>query len=175
MAGKSATFKNCNTAADDTVLIAFTSGTTGNAKGTMHFHRDVMAICDCFPRSVAKLSPDDICCGSPPFAFTFGLGGLVLFPMRVGAASLLLEQAARLSSSRASTNIARRSAGLPDGLSRHARDARPARRLVTTKCVSAGEHLPAPRSKRGRKRPTFASSTASAPPRCSTSHPGERR
>src|SRR4249919_3706271 len=61
MAGKSATFENCDTAADDTVLIAFTSGTTGNAKGTMHFHRDVMAICDCFPRSVAKLSPDDIC------------------------------------------------------------------------------------------------------------------
>jgi 2-aminobenzoate-CoA ligase len=94
MVGKPATFSNSDTAADDTVLIAFTSGTTGNAKGTMHFHRDVMAICDCFPRSVAKLSRDDICCGSPPFAFTFGLGGLVLFPMRVGAASLLLEQAA---------------------------------------------------------------------------------
>jgi len=94
MAAKPATFANVDTAADDTVLIAFTSGTTGNAKGTMHFHRDVMAICDCFPRSVAGLSRDDICCGSPPFAFTFGLGGLVLFPMRVGAASLLLEQAA---------------------------------------------------------------------------------
>jgi 2-aminobenzoate-CoA ligase len=94
MVGKPATFENCDTAADDTVLIAFTSGTTGNAKGTMHFHRDVMAICDLFPRSVAKLTSDDVCCGSPPFAFTFGLGGLVLFPMRVGAASLLLEQAA---------------------------------------------------------------------------------
>jgi 2-aminobenzoate-CoA ligase len=94
MAGKPTTFANCDTAADDTVLIAFTSGTTGNAKGTMHFHRDVMAICDCFPKSVAAISRDDICCGSPPFAFTFGLGALVLFPMRVGAASLLLEQAA---------------------------------------------------------------------------------
>ena len=94
LVAKPATFTNCDTAADDTVLIAFTSGTTGNAKGTMHFHRDVMAICDCFPRSVAKLTRDDICCGSPPFAFTFGLGGLVFFPMRVGAAALLLEQAA---------------------------------------------------------------------------------
>ena len=63
MVGKPTTFTNCDTAADDTVLIAFTSGTTGNAKGTMHFHRDVMAICDCFPQSVAKLSRDDICCG----------------------------------------------------------------------------------------------------------------
>ena len=94
MVDKPATFRNCETAADDTVLIAFTSGTTGNAKGTMHFHRDVMAICDCFPKSIAHITPDDICCGSPPFAFTFGLGALVLFPMRVGAASLLLEQAA---------------------------------------------------------------------------------
>src|SRR6476469_6910151 len=65
MAGKPATFANVDTAADDTVLIAFTSGTTGNAKGTMHFHRDVLAICDCLPRSIAGIAPDDICVGSP--------------------------------------------------------------------------------------------------------------
>jgi 2-aminobenzoate-CoA ligase len=93
MRGKPTTFKNCDTAADDVALIAFTSGTTGEGKGTMHFHRDVMAICDCFPRYVLKPDGDDIFCGSPPFAFTYGLGGLVLFPMRVGASALLLEQA----------------------------------------------------------------------------------
>jgi 2-aminobenzoate-CoA ligase len=92
--GKPATFTNCDTAADDVALIAFTSGTTGEGKGTMHFHRDVMAICDCFPRYVLEPQPDDVFCGSPPFAFTYGLGGLVLFPMRVGASALLLEQAA---------------------------------------------------------------------------------
>jgi len=143
MVGKPATFENCDTAADDTVLIAFTSGTTGNAKGTMHFHRDVLAICDCFPRSIAGISADDICVGSPPFAFTFGLGGLVLFPMRVGAASLLLEQAA------------------PPQLIKGIQEHRPtvcwtsptAYRAMLgmlgshdvsslTKCVSAGEHLP---------------------------------
>jgi 2-aminobenzoate-CoA ligase len=59
----------------------------------MHFHRDVMAVCDCFPRYILHASADDMFCGSPPFAFTFGLGGLVLFPMRVGASALLLEQA----------------------------------------------------------------------------------
>lgn len=92
--GKPETFDDVPTAADDVALIAFTSGTTGQAKGTMHFHRDVLAICDCFPRQVLHASPDELFCGSPPFAFTFGLGGLVLFPMRIGASSLLLEQAA---------------------------------------------------------------------------------
>jgi 2-aminobenzoate-CoA ligase len=92
--GKPTTFDNCDTAADDVALIAFTSGTTGQGKGTMHFHRDVMAITDCFPRYVLQPTPDDLFCGSPPFAFTFGLGALVLFPMRFGASSLLLEQAA---------------------------------------------------------------------------------
>ena len=93
MAGKPKTFANVETAADDVALIAFTSGTTGEGKGTMHFHRDVLAICDCFPKYVLQPTPDDVFCGSPPFAFTFGLGGLVLFPMRVGASALLLEQA----------------------------------------------------------------------------------
>jgi 2-aminobenzoate-CoA ligase len=94
MAGKPATFAPHDTASDDVCLIAFTSGTTGNPKGTMHFHRDMLAICDGFSAQVLKPSPDDIFCGSPPLAFTFGLGGLALFPMHAGAASLLLEAAA---------------------------------------------------------------------------------
>jgi len=81
------------TAADDVALIGFTSGTTGRAKASMHFHRDVVAVCDCFPRSVLKASAEDIFCGSPPLGFTFGLGGILLFPLRIGAASLLLEKA----------------------------------------------------------------------------------
>ena len=93
MRAKPKTFRNVDTAADDVALIAFTSGTTGEGKGTMHFHRDVLAVCDCFPRYVLRPNVDDVFCGSPPFAFTFGLGGLVLFPMRVGASALLLEQA----------------------------------------------------------------------------------
>ncbi len=93
MGHKSDMFAAVDTAADDVALIAFTSGTTGTGKGTMHFHRDVMAVTDCFPRYVLRPEPDDIFCGSPPFAFTYGLGGLVLFPMRIGASALLLEQA----------------------------------------------------------------------------------
>ena len=92
MATKSADFKAVDTAADDTVLIAFTSGTTGKPKGTMHFHRDVLAICDCFPKSIVHMTSDDICIGTPPLAFTFGLGGILLFPMRVGGATVLLEK-----------------------------------------------------------------------------------
>ena len=87
------TFEPVNTAADDVALIAFTSGTTGKPKATVHFHRDVLAICDTFSARVLRPRADDLFIGSPPLAFTFGLGGLVLFPMRAGAASLLLENA----------------------------------------------------------------------------------
>jgi len=90
---KPPTFANVATAAEDTALIAFTSGTTGKPKGTMHFHRDVLASCDCWPRSTLRATADDIFTGSPPLAFTFGLGGLLLFPLRVGASTLLLEKA----------------------------------------------------------------------------------
>jgi 2-aminobenzoate-CoA ligase len=93
MRDKPITFDNCDTAAEDVALIAFTSGTTGQGKGTMHFHRDVMAMCECFPRHVLRPTPDDIFIGSPPLAFTFGLGMLVIFPMWAGASSVMLEQA----------------------------------------------------------------------------------
>ncbi|HEU0299407.1 MAG TPA: AMP-binding protein [Longimicrobium sp.] len=92
MRGKPAHFAAVDTAADDVALIAFTSGTTGKPKGAMHFHRDVLAVCDTFSRHVLRPDPDDLFCGSPPLAFTYGLGGLVLFPLRAGAAALLVEQ-----------------------------------------------------------------------------------
>ena len=92
--GASSAFANVKTSADDVAIIAYTSGTTGEAKGTVHFHRDILACCDCWPPYVLKADPADIFCGTPPLAFTFGLGGLVLFPMRIGASSLLLEQTA---------------------------------------------------------------------------------
>ena len=92
MARHEAPFTAVPSSADDVCLISFTSGTTGVPKGTMHFHRDILAICDCFPRHVLHSHPDDIFIGTPPLAFTFGLGGLLLFPLRVGAAAVLLEK-----------------------------------------------------------------------------------
>ncbi|MDI9330333.1 MAG: AMP-binding protein [Alphaproteobacteria bacterium] len=77
---------------DDVCLIAFTSGTTGQPKGTLHFHRDVLAMCDLFPRQLLQMSENDVVCGTPPIAFTFGLGGLLAFPLRFGACSVLLEK-----------------------------------------------------------------------------------
>jgi 2-aminobenzoate-CoA ligase len=88
---KSDRFTPVETAADDVALLAFTSGTTGEPKCTMHFHRDVLAIADMFNPVLAPRA-DDVFCGSPPLAFTFGLGGLVIFPMRVGATTLLTER-----------------------------------------------------------------------------------
>jgi 2-aminobenzoate-CoA ligase len=87
-----ADFVACDTAQDDVALIAFTSGTTGTPKGTMHFHRDIVAMCDLFPRHVLHPQPDDIFCGTPPLAFTFGLGGMLCFALRVGASVLLIER-----------------------------------------------------------------------------------
>jgi len=92
MEAQAASFEACDTSAEDICLISFTSGTTGIPKGTMHFHRDVLAICDCFPPHILKSEPDDLFIGTPPLAFTFGLGGLLLFPLRVGAAAVLLEK-----------------------------------------------------------------------------------
>ena len=85
-------FEAVDTWAEDVCLLSFTSGTTGRPKGTMHFHRDVLAICDCFPRSLLATTPSDIFIGTPPLAFTFGLGGLLLFPLRYGASTVLLEK-----------------------------------------------------------------------------------
>ncbi len=92
MAGKGSVFAGIDTASDDVAIIAFTSGTTGKPKGTMHFHRDLLAICDTFPRSIVGIGMDDICIGTPPLAFTYGLGGILLFPLRVGGASVLVEK-----------------------------------------------------------------------------------
>lgn len=92
MLAKSAQFTSVDTHAQDVCLISFTSGTTGLPKGTMHFHRDVLAICDCFPRSILKSQSSDVFIGTPPLAFTFGLGGLLLFPLRIGATAVLLEK-----------------------------------------------------------------------------------
>ncbi len=87
-----AQFAGFDTSSEDVALIGFTSGTTGKPKATMHFHRDVLAICDCFPRSILATQANDIFIGTPPLAFTFGLGGLLLFPLRYGAAAVLLEK-----------------------------------------------------------------------------------
>jgi 2-aminobenzoate-CoA ligase len=141
--GKSLMFEAVATAADDVALLAPTSGTTGRPKATMHFHRDVLAIQDTFGGHVLGASPDDVFLGTPPVGFTFGLGGLVVFPFSIGACTLLLE--------RASPDE------LADAVADHGVTAlftAPTmyRALLATgktealtgmrRCVSAGEHLP---------------------------------
>jgi len=86
-------FEAVRTGRDDVALLGFTSGTTGQPKATMHFHRDILIIADGYAKEVLKVTPDDIFVGSPPLAFTFGLGGLAVFPLRFGAAAALLETA----------------------------------------------------------------------------------
>ena len=143
-AGKPAAFADVRTAADDTALIAFTSGTTGKPKGTMHFHRDVLAACDCWPRSTLRATADDVFTGSPPLAFTFGLGGLLLFPLRIGAATLLVERPA--SDALLEAIAAHRATVLftaPTSYRAMAAQARAHDLSSLRKCVAAGEALPA--------------------------------
>jgi len=140
---KSGAFTNVNTAADDVMMLAPTSGTTGVPKATMHFHRDVLAITDTFSRHVLRPRAD-VFTGTPPLAFTFGLGGLVIFPLRVGASTVLLEKATP--------------AELADAVSEHKvtvlftaptayrailREGKAEQLGALRRCVSAGEHLPA--------------------------------
>ncbi|MCB5181444.1 AMP-binding protein [Streptomyces antimicrobicus] len=137
------------TAADDVALIAFTSGTTGRPKGCMHFHRDVLAIADTFSRHVLRPVPDDVFAGSPPLGFTFGLGGLVVFPLRAGACALLLEQAGprqllpAVGRHRVSVLFTAPTAyrTMLDELASHPYEGYDLSSL--RRCVSAGENLPA--------------------------------
>ncbi|MFW5418642.1 AMP-binding protein [Nocardiopsis sp. CNT-189] len=131
-------------AADDVALIAYTSGTTGRPKGCVHFHRDVLAIADTFSARVLKPRRDDLFAGSPPFGFTFGLGGLLIFPLRAGAATLLLEKAGperlarAIEEERVTVLFTAPTAYRAMLAEAGRRDLSPLRR-----CVSAGEHLPA--------------------------------
>nr|WP_199899170.1 AMP-binding protein [Sneathiella glossodoripedis] len=86
-------FDAVKTGRDDVALLGFTSGTTGEPKATMHFHRDLLAIADGYAKEVLGVTSEDVFVGSPPLAFTFGLGGLAIFPLRFGAAATLLESA----------------------------------------------------------------------------------
>jgi 2-aminobenzoate-CoA ligase len=142
---KSDDFVNVATAADDPCLIAFTSGTTGQPKGAVHFHRDVLAVCDTFGAQVLRPTPDDVFAGSPPLAFTFGLGGLLTFPFRAGACVALIEkvtpadllqtiQQARVTTLFTSPTMYRTLVDLVPRFDLNS----------LTDCVSAGEPLPLP-------------------------------
>lgn len=142
-ASKSGRFTAVDTAADDVALLAPTSGTTGRPKVTAHFHRDVLANADTFARHVLRPTPDDLFTGTPPLGFTFGLGGLVVFPMRAGASTLLLEKAtppqlADLVAEHGATVLFTAPAAYRGMLA-----AGKAPQLSgLRRCVSAGEHLP---------------------------------
>ena len=143
--GVSDQFDAVPTRADDPCLLGFTSGTTGLPKATIHYHRDLLIICDCYAKDVLKADADDVFIGSPPLAFTFGLGGLVLFPFRVGASAVLLEKAGPPDLAKA----------IGDYSATISFTAPTAYRAILTKaeeydlsslkkCVSAGETLPKP-------------------------------
>jgi 2-aminobenzoate-CoA ligase len=137
-------FTAIETSADDVALLAFTSGTTGRPKATMHFHRDVLAIADTFSQHLVRPRPDDVFIGTPPLGFTFGLGGLLVFPMRAGAATLLVEKA---TPDQLADLIERHAATIcftaPTAYRAMLRAGRPERLRSLRRAVSAGEHLPA--------------------------------
>ena len=137
------TFENVDTAADDVVLLAPTSGTTGVPKATMHFHRDVLANADTFSKYIVKPDSEDIFTGTPPLAFTFGLGGLVIFPMRVGASTLLIERATP--SELADALVHHRVSILftaPTAYRAMLREGKETALQGVRRLISAGEHLP---------------------------------
>ncbi|WP_448628616.1 AMP-binding protein [Geodermatophilus sp. URMC 64] len=137
------TYENVATAADDVALLAATSGTTGVPKATMHFHRDVLAVADTFSAHLLRPRPDDVFTGTPPLAFTFGLGGLVVFPLRVGASVLLLE---KVTPAELAEAVQRHRATVlftaPTGYRAMLRAGQEGCLGTLRRAVSAGEHLP---------------------------------
>jgi 2-aminobenzoate-CoA ligase len=140
---KDGTFTPVDTAADDVAMLATTSGTTGQPKVAMHFHRDVLATCDTFARYLIKPRRDDVFTGTPPLGFTYGLGGLLLFPLRAGAAALLLERAtpAELADAIAAHGVTVLSTA-PTAYRAMLAAGKAAALKNLRRCVSAGEHLP---------------------------------
>ena len=142
-AGKDAKFSAVQTAADDVALIAFTSGTTGQPKGCMHYHRDVLAMTDTFSRHILRPCAEDVFCGTPPFAFTFGLGALIVFPAACGARTALSERPGfeglmdTIEAERVTTLFT-----APTGYRTLLRNAEGRDLASLHTCVSAGEHLP---------------------------------
>ena len=143
MAAKPTEFAPIDTAADDPALIAFTSGTTGVPKGCVHFHRDILAMVDTFARRVLRPTSTDVFCGTPPMAFTFGLGGCVIFPLAFGATTALCEAAGYEALTAA---IARHGVTIlftAPTTYRALLKSGAAKRLASLRrCVSAGEALP---------------------------------
>ncbi|AWK85474.1 AMP-binding protein [Azospirillum thermophilum] len=148
IAGKPAGFTPADTAADDVAVVAFTSGTTGTPKAAAHQHRHLLAIADLSPRSILRTTADDVFCGSPTMAFAYGLGGMLLFPLRIGASVVLVE---RGTSERLLDAVIRHKATVMftvptvyrGMLSVIESDARVAPALSSLRlCVSAGEPLP---------------------------------
>src|SRR5206468_81081 len=143
-AKKQPAFKNVTTAGDDVCMLAFTSGTTGRPKATMHFHRDVLAIADTFSAHLLQPRPEDLFTGTPPLAFTFGLGGLVVFPFRVGASTLLIEKS---TPGELMDLIAEHEVSIcftaPTAYRAMLTSGRTDRLASLRRAVSAGEHLPA--------------------------------
>ncbi|WP_406415533.1 AMP-binding protein [Streptomyces sp. NBC_00873] len=142
-ATKSGGFTAVDTAADDVVLLGPTSGTTGRPKATMHFHRDVLASADTFSLHVLRPTPDDVFTGTPPLGFTFGLGGLIVFPLRAGASTLLLERA---TPGELADAVAEHGATVlftaPTAYKAILAAGRAYALKGIRRCVSAGEHLP---------------------------------
>jgi 2-aminobenzoate-CoA ligase len=145
MASYNASFDNVIPSHDDAALIGFTSGTTGPAKATVHFHRDLLVICDAYPAVTLRSTPDDIILGSPPLGFTYGLGSLLLFPMRRHASTVLLEQVTPDTLLQAVQD--HRATTLMTGPTMYRAMAPLTERYDLSSlrtCCSAGEHLPVP-------------------------------
>jgi len=142
-AAKDGGFAPVDTAADDVAMLASTSGTTGQPKVAMHFHRDVLATADTFSRYLIRPRPDDVFTGTPPLGFTYGLGGLLLFPLRAGASTLLIERATptELADAIAAHGVTVLSTAPTAYRAMLAAGKAPALKKLQ-RCVSAGEHLP---------------------------------
>jgi len=142
-AAKNGVFAPVTTAADDVAMLASTSGTTGQPKVAMHFHRDVLATCDTFSRYLIKPHQDDVFTGTPPLGFTYGLGGLLLYPLRAGASTLLIERAtpAELADAIAAHGVTVLSTA-PTAYRAMLAAGKASSLKNLRRCISAGEHLP---------------------------------
>lgn len=79
------------TSSGDPAVIAYTSGTEAQPKGACYFSTDILTIADTFARHVIGVSDRDTTGGHLSLGFAFGLGSLLVSPLRFGAATVLAD------------------------------------------------------------------------------------
>jgi benzoate-CoA ligase len=80
------------TTPDDACFWLYSSGSTGQPKGTVHLQRDMVYSCETYGKQVLGVKEGDVCFSAAKLFFAYGLGNGLYFPFSVGASAVYLPE-----------------------------------------------------------------------------------